>query len=800
MKLHQKIILIILALLLFQVSLIGTWSYFETQKTLVQALQKDIKYFKNEIKNKILLKQSKFIEDGGQTLQTDQSEDYKDAVLAELQSQVLKSNHHLYIYNHKKNLITKNRKNFLSNYGVSQLADFSNLSLDIGEINDLQRKFYFSSYYFEPWKWTIFIVSDEQSLVSSLFSISKGAVIILLIGGMVSFLFLYTFMKHSFIKPMKQLQIAFKKFYNNEKIENLKVNAGKEFENLSESLQEASNNSLMYLEKLRSTQDALIHSEKRFLDITDAAGEYIWEINPDGKFYFLTKRAEDIYGRTVDFLKGKYIFDFMSQGDREYIHTLLEKSVKNKAAFKDIEIQTIHRNGLPIWQKLTGLPVLNKDGEVNFFRGVGLNISDYKKTFLQLQEREKILKAKIEELNNAHLILEEKTKDLKESSKELKSAKETAEQANVFKSHFLSNMGHEIRTPINGIMGMLELLNQTKTTLEQSKYIKTALSSTSSLFQIINDIIDLSNLQNDKVTLEKTSFNLEEVIEDFMETMSARASEKKLKLNCEIAPYTEINLQGDLNRFRQVLFNLASNAIEYSAQGSVTIIINSQKIKKGAVLLKVTVRDTGIGIDHDTAKILTHQFKQKNGKTKNEYYKIGLGLPICSELVHLMGGDIGINLDYKNGTEFWFSLPFEKSRKEVPKTPHVEETRLAQNKNANILVAEDNQVNQIYIETLLRKKGHKVKIARNGLEAIDCLKEDKFDLILMDIQMPEMDGLEATKKIRKLKSRKAKTPIIALTANAMTDHKIEYLNEGMDEYISKPIDQDELWQKINQFL
>ena len=562
----------------------------------------------------------------------------------------------------------------------------------------------------------------------------------------------------------------------------------------------ASDTNLTQLDKLRSMQDALIHSEKRFHDITNAAGEYIWEINPDGKFYFLTRRAEDIYGRTVDFLKGKYIFDFIPQNDRDRIRALLEKSVSNKAAFKDIEIQTIHRNGLPIWQKLTGLPVLNKGGEVDFFRGVGLNISEYKKTFLQLQEREKILKAKIEELNNTHQILEEKSKDLKESSKELKNAKESAEQANIFKSHFLSNMGHEIRTPINGIKGMLELLNQTKTNLEQSKYIKTALNSTSSLFQIINDILDLSNLQSNKVTFEKASFNLEEMIEDFMESMSSRASEKKLKLIWEIAPYTEVNLKGDIERFKQILFNLVSNAIKYTAQGSVSILINSQKIEKNKLLHRVIVRDTGIGIDQDTAKILTQQLNDKTRKMTNEYYKIGLGLPICNELVHLMGGNIGLNLDYKDGTEIWFSLPFEKSKKEIPKTAHIQNTAAGSNGNANILVAEDNQVNQIYIETLLRKKGHKVKIAKNGIEAINCLKEDKFDLILMDIQMPEMDGLEATKEIRKLKSRKAKTPIIALTANAMIDHRKEYLNQGMNEYVSKPIDQDELWQKINQFL
>lgn len=397
----------------------------------------------------------------------------------------------------------------------------------------------------------------------------------------------------------------------------------------------------------------------------------------------------------------------------------------------------------------------------------------------------------IKELRASKRILEEKIKELNQTNQVLEASIERsnvmaveAASASVAKSAFLANMSHEIRTPMNGIIGMAQLLQESNPSDEQKEYVDAIRKSSDVLLDLINDILDLSKIEAGKIDLEHIDFNLGHVLDDVQHLLMAKAAAKGVHLEIEIEKDMPLILKGDPTRIRQIVLNLAGNAVKFTDQGKILLTVNVLERMGDTILIRFTVKDTGIGISKEKQKTLFKPFTQTDISTTRKYGGTGLGLNISKQLVDMMGGTIGVESTVQKGSTFWFTILFEYGRKDrvtaTAKTIDSVEERLF-----HILVAEDNPVNQKVIETLLLKMGHSVQMAQNGIEAVKMVREENFDLILMDGSMPDMDGFEATKLIR---STGNTIPIIAVTAHAMQGDRQEFLNAGMDDYLAKPID------------
>lgn len=381
--------------------------------------------------------------------------------------------------------------------------------------------------------------------------------------------------------------------------------------------------------------------------------------------------------------------------------------------------------------------------------------------------------------------------ELKRSREELMEAKLAAEEALKYKSEFLANMSHEIRTPINGIIGMSEFLANTPLEEKQEEYLRIIRSSANSLLNLINDILDFSKFEAGKIELEKLHFNLYEHVEDTVKSMLFKVHEKNLRFEQAISPEVPKYVEGDPTRLRQILLNLISNAIKFTDQGSITAHVSIVEKSSETALVKFQIIDTGIGIDEEGVRRLFKSFSQVDASTTRQYGGTGLGLVISKSLTELMGGKIGVESQPGHGSTFWFTARLKLSKAERVAKP-VQKEDNGQNVTTGtlrILLAEDNLVNQKVASIHLEKLGHKVDVAGNGLMAVEAYKNSNYDMIFMDIQMPEADGLEATGMIRnyeKEKNIKKPVPIIAMTANAMKGDKEKCIEAGMDDYISKP--------------
>jgi len=427
-----------------------------------------------------------------------------------------------------------------------------------------------------------------------------------------------------------------------------------------------------------------------------------------------------------------------------------------------------------------------------------------KQTALTLTTKWKLQQESIHYTETLENEVNERTDELRELLADYKKMKDKAENATEAKSEFLANMSHEIRTPMNGIIAMNELLLETELTDEQKEYCDLAEQSAKTLLRIINDILDFSKIEARMMDFEEIPIELPKLIENATKMIAASAREKPIEIRYELAEDIPDGLLGDPTRIRQVLLNYGNNAVKFTEKGSICILAELLNENENELVIKFSVTDTGKGIAKEKIKVLFRPFSQADNSTTRKFGGTGLGLLICKQLAELMGGEVGVESEPGNGSMFWFTVKLKKKAglsMEQDTMPEIQFQDADFSQDLKILVAEDNSINQVVTRRILEEEGCTLHIVENGIDAVEAATNNAYDLVMMDLHMPEMDGFQATGKIREYEKKTGnRIPIIALTASSLSDEKVKCLQAGMDDFLIKPIQKEKLKKVLSQWV
>lgn len=478
----------------------------------------------------------------------------------------------------------------------------------------------------------------------------------------------------------------------------------------------------------------------------------------------------------------------------------LTKTLKHEFALGIIDVQMPEMDGYETVQ------LIHNDPDISYFPVIFVS-AIHKEEFYVVKGIETgavdfiskpivptILKGKVK----VFLDLYEQRKLLQISNEELKSAKEEAERNSFLKSLFLATMSHEIRTPMNGIIGVTDMLKHTPLSEEQEDLVNIIYVSGNNLLTIINDILDFSKIEAGQLELESVRFNLRTIINEIIRLLDIKANEQQDELHADLDKHVPTFVIGDPLRLKQIIINLVNNAIKFTKKGKVTLKVEQISEEDLKIKLKFSVIDTGIGISEEGRKRLFKSFSQLSESTQRKFGGTGLGLAISKNLTQLMEGEIGVESQEGKGSTFWFTAVFDKvdskEEKQDQRSRVKKKQKSTDERKLNILLVEDNKINQKVALASLKPFGHDIKVAENGEEAIEKYKNGKFDVILMDIQMPVMDGYSATREIRKIEKaeKRPHSKIVALTANARKEDQDESFKAGMDDFISKPFKRQDI--------
>ncbi len=508
----------------------------------------------------------------------------------------------------------------------------------------------------------------------------------------------------------------------------------------------------------KNAQSIIRRSEEKYRNIMEAMELGILEVDNEDIIVNAYPWLCDMTGYAQEELLGKKATKtLLTEESQKIMAKQNKKRLRGQSGVYEVQLRK--KNGELIWVVISGAPILNSKNEVTGSIGIHLDISERKKMEADLIE-----------------------------------AKLNAEDSVAAKEIFLANMSHEIRTPMNAIIGMSNLMKKTHLTGRQDHYLNSIHDSAKNLLGVINDILDFSKIGSGKLEFESIGFRAVEVIESLINQAEYRTMDKDLYLHYEADEASKQVVLGDPFRLNQVLLNLISNAIKFTDKGIVEVRCTTVYEDENQLELEFSVKDTGIGIPADKIDSIFDSFNQAEKDTTRKYGGTGLGLSICKKLIELQGGNIKLESKEGEGSIFTFNLSYQKGAEQDLPVKKDSNTQIETSEIVKVLLVEDHEVNQFMAISFLEEWGFEVSVANNGKEAVNQLKEHEFDVILMDIQMPVMGGMEATEIIRN--ELRITTPIIALTANALKGDSEKYMNAGMNDYLSKPFEPEDLHYKI----
>ncbi len=510
--------------------------------------------------------------------------------------------------------------------------------------------------------------------------------------------------------------------------------------------------------RLGKKQAALIDAEisrERYVQILNDSTDLIYQMDVLGYITYANKTMVDLYNNQK--LLGNHMSELVSESHKEKVAKFFKNIIENKEFDRELEFSSRSNNNERIWIGQFFTPMY-KDEKLIGYQATARNVTENKKLKFQLER-----------------------------------AKIKAQGSLKAKEIFFANMSHEIRTPINAIIGMGNLLSKTPLSEKQKSYFKNIRLSANNLLIVINDILDLSKIDAGKLSIEKINFSFTKLFQNIKDTNEYRISEKSILYEEEIDPkFSQLIFEGDPFRINQILLNFLSNAIKFTDQGTIKLIAKVNEIKEGVVSIQLGIKDSGIGVKKDKQNLIFNSFDQEETGTSRKYGGTGLGLSISKKITELLKGNIGIESELGKGSYFYINLnmPIGKELIEDEKSKR----EIVNLQGMKILIAEDNIINMVYVSSVLEDLECEVFKVENGREAVSLLKDTDVDLILMDIQMPELDGYQTAREIRE--NLKKSTPIIALTANAFKEDVEKVKAAGMNGFVSKPFDPIDLITEI----